>query len=102
MFIVLHIPKGFVVSVVREYRQVYSDAFTRNLSLGETLSLRPWWKHKHHGLEMGGTSGDHERGFLSTFYHCLIPRGVSFSCIVIIKSMTHRGRDETIRNFDKF
>jgi hypothetical protein len=24
--------------------------------------FRPWWKHKHHGLEMGCTSGDHERG----------------------------------------
>ncbi len=34
-------------------KQVYSKAFTRNLSLGETLRFRPWWKHKHHGLEMG-------------------------------------------------
>ncbi len=28
-------------------------------------------KHKHHGLEMGGTSGDHERGLLAPLCHCL-------------------------------
>ncbi len=32
-------------------------------------------KASHHGLEMGGTTGDHERGLLAPFYHCWCPRG---------------------------
>jgi hypothetical protein len=35
------------------------------------------------------TSGDHERELLLSFYHCWCPGGVTFSCLVIIKSITH-------------
>jgi hypothetical protein len=52
----------------------------------ESLRFRKWWKHKHHGLEMGGTSGDHERGLLAPFYHCLMPRGGGVF-LLIIKSI---------------
>jgi hypothetical protein len=34
--------------------------------------------HKHHGLEMGCTSGDHEKGLLAPSCHCLPPRGGVF------------------------
>jgi hypothetical protein len=34
-------------------------------------------------------SGDHEREPLAPFYHCLMPGGVAFSYLVIMKSLTH-------------
>ncbi len=62
---------------------------TRNLSLGETLRFRPWWKHKHHGLEMGCTSGDHERALLAPLCHCLTP-----GCVGFVLKFSHSQHDQ--------
>jgi hypothetical protein len=56
------------------------------------LSFDVFLDPEHHGLEMGGTTGDHERGLLAPLCHCLTQVGVVFSYLVIIKSMTHTTR----------
>ncbi len=65
--------KQILVNLYETNKLMDTEGIQGNLSLGETLRFRPWWKHKHHGSEMGGTSGDHERELL--FYHCWCPKG---------------------------
>jgi hypothetical protein len=55
-----------VVSVVREYRLVDD----RSTSTSLLVRFGDWWKDKHYGLEVGGTSGDCEREMGEPFYHC--------------------------------
>jgi hypothetical protein len=57
--------------------QVLSLALALCILKKQKSRFRPRWKHNH-GLDMGGTSGDHERGVLDPSCHCLVPGGGVF------------------------